>query len=75
MKNKLLNFLVSILTSAIYLYILGPILIVGATTWLWMPFFIGDTVEQKATMFVFGIIISISTVSIARAVKAKLENL
>lgn len=67
MKNFLL-FLLGILINALGLFVVAPLYIAGISAFLWMPFFIGYTIEQKVTMLVFGIIISISTASIARAV-------
>lgn len=70
MKNFLL-FLLGLLINVLYMYVVLPIFIVGISAFLWMPFFIGYTIEQKVTMLVFGIIISISTASIAIAVTNK----
>lgn len=68
MKNFLV-FLLGLLISALWLYVVLPIFLVGIAAWLWVPLFF----EFKGAVVV-GIVISILTLVVAGIVDYKLEK-
>lgn len=68
MKNFLV-FLLELLISALWLYVLFPIFFVGIAACLWVPLFF----EFKGAV-VIGIVISILTLVVAGIVDYKLES-
>ena len=63
------NFLLGLLISALHMYVLCPIILVGVMSWLWMPLLF----EFKGA-FIIGIVISILTLVVAEIVECKLES-
>ena len=68
MKNFLL-FLLGLLINALYIYVLLPIFIVGAMSWLWMPLLF-----EFEGAFVLGIVITILTSVVTGTIDYKLES-
>ena len=68
MKNFLL-FLLEILINALWLYVIGPIVIVGSMAWLWMPLLF-----EFEGAFIIGIVITILTLVVTGIVDYKLEK-
>lgn len=68
MKNFLL-FLLGLLISALYMYVLFPIFLVGIMACLWVPLFF----EFEGAV-VIGIVISILTLVVAGIIEYKLES-
>ena len=72
MKNfltGLLNFLLGLLISALYIYVLLPIFIVGIMSWLWMPILF-----EFEGAFVLGIVITILTSVVTGIFEYMLES-
>ena len=68
MKNFLL-FLLGLLINALYIYVLLPIFIVGAMSWLWVPILF-----EFEGAFIIGIVISILTLVVTGIIDYKLES-
>ena len=68
MKNFLV-FLLGLLISALYTYVLFPICFVGFTAWLWVPLLF----EFRGAA-VIGIVITILTLAVVGIVDYKLDN-
>ena len=68
MKNFLV-FLLELLISALWLYVLFPIFFVGIAACLWVPLFF----EFKGAVVV-GIVISVATLVVAGIIEYKLES-
>ena len=68
MKNFLI-FLLGLLINALYIYVLLPIFIVGAMSWLWVPILF-----EFEGAFVLGIVISILTLVVTGIIDYKLES-
>ena len=72
MKNfltVLLNFLLGLLISALYVCVLFPIFIVGVMSWLWMPLLF-----EFEGAFVLGIVITILTSVVTGIFEYMLES-
>ena len=72
MKNfltVLLNFLLGLLISALYVCVLFPIFIVGIMSWLWMPLLF-----EFEGAFVLGIVITILTSVVTGIFEYMLES-
>lgn len=68
MKN-FLNFLLGLLITVLYAYVLFPIVLVGIMSWLWMPLLF-----EFEGAFIIGIVISILTLVVTGIVEGKLGN-
>ena len=68
MKNFLL-FLLGLLINVFYVYVLLPVLIIGAMSWWWIPAFF----EFEGAV-VIGIVISVLTLVVAGIIEYKLES-
>ena len=68
MKNFLI-FLLRLLISVLYMYVLFPIIFVGIMAWLWVPMFF----EFEGAV-VIGIVISVLTLVVVGIVDYKLDN-
>ena len=66
MKNFLV-FLLGLLISALWLYVVLPIFFVGIMAWLWMPLLFRGT-------FIIGIVITTLTLVVTVIVDYKLES-
>ena len=65
----LLNFLLGLLISALHMYVLFPIFIVGIMSWLWMPLLF-----EFEGAFIIGIVITILTSVVTGIVEYMLES-
>ena len=63
------NFLLGLLISALCIYVLFPIFIVGIMSWLWMPILF-----EFEGAFIIGIVISILTLVVTGIVEYMLES-
>lgn len=61
-----MKFLLELLINALYMYVLFPIIFVGAMSWLWVPLLFRGT-------FIIGIAISVLTLVVVGIVDYKLE--
>ena len=61
--------LLGLLISALYMYVVLPIFIIGGMSWLWMPLFF-----EFEGAFIIGIVISILTLVAAVVIECKLER-
>ena len=68
MKNFLL-FLLRLLISALYMYVLFPVFLVGILACLWVPVFF-----ESSFAFPIGIVISVFTLIVAGIIEYKLES-
>lgn len=64
-----MKFLLGLLISALYMYVLFPICFVGVMAWLWVPMFF----EFRGSA-VIGIVITILTLAVIGIVDYKLES-
>ena len=63
------NFLLGLLISALYMYVVLPIFFVCIMAWLWMPLFF-----ESSFALLIGIVISILTLVVTGIVEGKLGN-
>lgn len=63
------NFLLGLLISALHLYVVLPIFIIGGMAWLWMPLLF-----EFEGAFIIGIVITVLTSVVTGVVKHKLES-
>ena len=68
MKN-FLNFLLGLLMTALYMYVVLPIFFIGIMAWLWVPLFF-----ESSFAFLIGIVITIVTLVVIGIVKYKLDS-
>ena len=68
MKNFLV-FLLGLLITVLYAYVVFPIVLVGIMSWLWMPLLF-----EFEGAFIIGIVISILTLVVTGIVNYKLES-
>ena len=61
--------LLGLLISALYMYVVLPIFIIGGMAWLWMPLFF-----EFEGAFIIGIVITILTLVVTGIVEYKLES-
>ena len=69
MKNFLV-FLLELLISTFYMYVLFPIIFVGIMAWLWVPLFF----EFEGAAVVIGIVTTILTLVVVGVVDYKLDS-
>lgn len=63
------NFLIGLLISFLYMYVVLPIFIIGCMAWLWVPMFF----EFEGAV-VIGIVITILTLVVTGIIEYKLES-
>ena len=68
MKNFLI-FLLRLLISALYMYVLFPVFLVGILACLWVPVFF-----ESSFAFPIGIVTSVLTLVVAGIIEYKLES-
>lgn len=68
MKN-FLNFLLGLLMTSLYMYVVLPIFFIGIMAWLWMPLFF-----ESSFALLISIVISILTLVVTCIVEGKLGN-
>lgn len=68
MKNFLV-FLLGLLITVLYAYVLFPVVLVGIMAWLWMPLLF-----EFEGAFIIGIVITILTLVVIGIVNYKLES-
>lgn len=68
MKNFLV-FLLGLLITVLYAYVVFPIVLVGIMSWLWMPLLF-----EFEGAFIIGIVISILTLVVTGIVNYKFES-
>lgn len=68
MKNFLV-FLLGLLITVLYAYVVFPIVLVGIMSWLWMPLLF-----EFEGAFIIGIVITILTLVVIGIVNYKLES-
>lgn len=70
------NFLLGLLISALYMYVVLPIFIIGGMAWLWLPivFDISNCFGGVGLGLVIGIVITIVTLVVTGIIEHKLES-
>lgn len=63
------NFLLGLLMTSLYMYVVLPIFFIGIMSWLWMPLFF-----ESSFALLIGIVMSILTLVVTGIVEGKLGN-